>query len=100
MFDMAINGIAITGRNVPFDKRINANGSYTLPQFGFVPHPGTRPLGMGHVGDPVAGHMSNPGFIAAAHVDANMLPPNTYGRPFGLKTQIAQIQANTSIFNK
>ena len=95
---MAINNIPVSARNMPFNGAIQANGSYTLPQQGFIPASGTRPLAAGHVPDQIMGHAGNPGFISAAHVDAANLPQQQYARAFGLQSQTAQIQVNTSIF--
>jgi hypothetical protein len=96
---MAINTIAISNRTLPFQNAVTANGSYTLPQMGFVPAQGTRPLSQGSIPAPY-GHALNPGFITASHVDASQLPGMSLGRAVGLRTQTAQIQVNTSIFSK
>jgi hypothetical protein len=97
---MPINTIPISNRTAPYSNQVNANGSYTLPQQGFVPAQGTRPLAEygGQVPDAVSGHTGNPGFIMAGHVDASWLPGLVLGRATGIMSQTAQIQMNTSIF--
>lgn len=95
---MPINTVAIRPRSVSFQNAVQANGSYTLPQQGFVPSPGSRPIQTGAIGAGY-GHMMNPGFIQAGHVDAGWLPGVVAMRQDGIQTQIAQIQMNTSIFD-
>src|ERR1700679_12713 len=96
---MTVNPVAIRQRSKPFNKSINANGSYTLPQQGFVPAAGTRPLAENSGNVPANnGHASNPGFIAAANVDTSQLPGANYARASGVRIQTAQIQVNTSVF--
>lgn len=49
---MPLNTIPISQRTLPYDPRINANGSYTLPQYAFIPHPNLQQLSSGVVLDP------------------------------------------------
>jgi hypothetical protein len=92
---MAVNSIPVNKRTLPFSRAIQANGSYTLPQQGYIPPAGSRPLsGNGFVGDPIQGYAGNPGFINAAHVPSNLLPGVSLGGAVGVVTQTAQIQVN------
>ncbi len=95
---MPVNATPISQRNLPFQQGITANGSYTLPQQGFVPPAGSRPLGRGIIPAP-GGAAVQPLFIQSSHVDAGWLPGVQYARGFGIQTQTAQIQVNTSILD-
>ena len=41
---MSVNTVQISQRQVPFNLRTTANGSYTLPQYVFMPHPSLQQL--------------------------------------------------------
>lgn len=63
---------AVSARNQPYDARTTANGSYTLPQYAFIPHPQLQQLSSGMVASPGA-------FVASAAFAA---PPGINGRPY------------------
>jgi hypothetical protein len=90
---MPLNTVAPNNRTMPLQNKVTANGSYTLPQLGFIPANGTRPITGGNV-PANNGHAGNPGFIIASHVDASQLPGANYARAVGIRTQTAQIQIN------
>jgi hypothetical protein len=90
---MGINTASPSSRTLPLNNKVTANGSYTLPQLGFIPANGTRPITGGNV-PANNGHAQNPGFIVASHVDAGQLPGANYARAVGIRTQTAQIQIN------
>lgn len=49
---MAINTIPISARTIGLDPRVTANGSYTLPQYAFIPHPDLQPMSRGMIPNP------------------------------------------------
>lgn len=50
----SVNPIPIGARTFALDQRISANGSYTLPQYAFIPHPSLQQLSSGSVDGPMA----------------------------------------------
>jgi hypothetical protein len=70
---MAVNVIPISGRNKPLNAVVDANGSYTLPQHVFVPHPVLQQISSGHIASP-----SSYGVTASGLANN----PNIYGRPY------------------
>lgn len=66
---MSVNTIPISARNAPYDPKVTANGSFTMPQFAFIPHPALQQLSSGTVMAPTPGMQSAffalPGPIAA-----------------------------------
>jgi len=55
---MSINTVPISARNAPYSPQITANGSYTLPQYAFIPHPDLHQLASGTVLAPTPGMIS------------------------------------------
>ncbi len=51
---MALNPISNTGRTAPMNPQVEANGSYTLPQHVFIPHPSLQQISSGKVNSPPA----------------------------------------------
>lgn len=69
---MSINVIPISQRSIPTNQAITANGSYTLPQYAFIPNAGVQPLSSGFVNNP------GPALQSANFV----LHPNLASRPY------------------
>lgn len=55
---MSINTVPIAARNAPYNPQVTANGSFTLPQFAFIPHPDLQQLSSGTVRAPTPGMIS------------------------------------------
>lgn len=55
---MGLNTIPISARTSPYEPRVTANGSYTLPQYAFIPHPALQQLSSGMVLAPTPGMIS------------------------------------------
>lgn len=79
---MSINTIPISGRTAPYSPQITANGSYTLPQYAFIPHPDLQQLSSGKVLAPTPG-MQSAFFALPAGIAARAMPqastPSVYG---------------------
>lgn len=61
---MAINGIPISRRTLPFDPQTTANGSFTLPRFAFIPSPALQQLSGVVVMAPTLGGLTPSAFAA------------------------------------
>lgn len=46
---MSVNTIPVSARNAPWQAITTANGSYTLPQYAYIPHPDLQQLARGTV---------------------------------------------------
>lgn len=79
---MSINTIPISQRNAPYSPQITANGSFTLPQYAFIPHPDLQQLSSGRVLAPTPG-MQSAFFALPAGIAARAMPqantPSVYG---------------------
>lgn len=79
---MSINTIPISQRNAPYSPKITANGSYTLPQYAFIPHPDLQQLSSGMVLAPTPG-MQSAFFALPSAIAARAMPqantPSVYG---------------------
>jgi hypothetical protein len=81
---MSANTIQIAARTAGMDPRITANGSYTLPQYAFIPHPALQQLSSGFVSGPMAPQQSA-GFAVVPGVSARPLP-TSMGAVYGIRS--------------
>jgi hypothetical protein len=80
---MSVNALPIGARTIGLDPRITANGSYTLPQYAFIPHPSLQQLSSGMVGAPQPGIISA-GFAAPIGIDSRAYP-TPIGAVYGIR---------------
>src|SRR5271157_3176361 len=97
---MAASTVPVSGRNTQ-QSPLTAGGGFTLPQQAFIPHQSTQPLtGTGTVQDAVSRGMggAGPSFGLTQHGPnaTGALPGTLFGRAFGVRTQVAQVQLSTS----
>ena len=71
---MAINTFPISRRTLPGDPRIDANGSYTLPQYAFIPHPALQQLATGNVPGPLPNGFPTANFAAPPGIQRRYYP--------------------------
>jgi hypothetical protein len=80
---MSINGIPVSSKSAPYSPTITANGSYTLPQYAFIPHPILQQMSSGLVLAPTLGGMQTADFTALQGVAQRPYPtpnvPGVYG---------------------
>lgn len=81
---MSLNNVPVSGRTAPYDKRLTANGSYTLPQYAFIPHASLQLLAGPIVPGPAIGNdLATAGFAAPPNLNARPYPtgnrPGVYG---------------------
>lgn len=69
---MPLLATPVSARTAPYDPRVTANGSYTLPQYAYIPNPQLQQLATGMVAAPGA-------FVASAAFAA---PPGINSRPY------------------
>lgn len=83
---MPVNTIQVSRRTMPFDSRIDANGSYTLPQYAFIPHPALQQLSSGMVQSPGAGGQSA-GFVQPVAISQRPYPVSPMAATWGIRLQ-------------
>lgn len=71
---MSVNGYQVAGRTHPYDPSITANGSYTLPQYAFIPHPALQQLSRGIVQGPMPMGVQSAAFAAPPGLALRALP--------------------------
>jgi hypothetical protein len=81
---MSANTIQIAARNMGMDPRITANGSYTLPQYAFIPHPALQQLSSGFVSGPMAPQQS--AAFAVVPGMAGRALPTAMGSVYGIRS--------------
>jgi hypothetical protein len=80
---MSLNSLPVSRRTLPTNTAITANGSYTLPQYAFVPNAGVRPIASGFVPNPstpgISANFVLPGNIASRPYPVPVAPGSVYG---------------------
>jgi hypothetical protein len=80
---MTINTIPVSARNAPYSPVTTTNGSYTLPQYAFIPHPILQQLSNGMVLAPTLGGISTADFASVLATQQRPYPvpdvPSIYG---------------------
>lgn len=80
---MSVNGLPVSSKTAPYSPQITANGSYTLPQYAFIPHPILQQLSSGQVLAPTLGGMATADFAALQGIAQRPYPvpnvPSVYG---------------------
>lgn len=71
---MSINTVQVAARTHPWDGRTAANGSYTLPQYAFIPHPDLQQLSSGFVSGPLPYGFSAADFAAIPGISSRPYP--------------------------
>ncbi len=73
---MTVNTIQISARTHPYDSRVDANGSYTLPQYAFIPHPSLQAVSGTFIPGPVPAIVSA-AFTAPSALAGRAMPAST-----------------------
>jgi hypothetical protein len=71
---MTVNAFQISARTAGLDPRITANGSYTLPQYAFIPHSSLQHMATGAIAGPMPAGISSADFAAPAGIQQRPYP--------------------------
>jgi hypothetical protein len=93
---MAVNPISNTSRNAPLNPTVEANGSYTLPQQVYVPHPSLQQISTGRIGNPTSPILSQQVFNHPG-ITARPMPQGASGYPtHGIRVAIRKATPNVN----
>ena len=82
---MSINTVPISARTAPYNPQVTANGSYTLPQYAFIPHPDLQQLSSGTVKAPTPG-MPTAFFVLPQQIAARAMPQADNRGVYGIRS--------------